>query len=201
MSNTAGSRTVEFFFDFGSPTTYLAATQLPRIAREAGAQLVWRPMLLGGVFKATGNTSPVTVPAKGRWMGQDIARWARRWGVPFTFNPHFPINTLTLMRGAAGLQLREPDRFSRYVDAVFRAMWVEPVNLGDLAVLAIMLQTAGFDPDAFTALVADPEVKARLQANTEEAVARGAFGAPSCFVGDQLFFGQDRLDFVREALG
>lgn len=193
------SKTIEFFFDFGSPTTYLAHTQLPRIAREAGAALVYRPMLLGGVFKATGNASPVMVPAKGRWMGQDIARWARRWGVPFRFNPSFPINTLTLMRGAAGLQMRQPERFSRYVDTVFEAMWVTPRNLGDAAVLATVLAEAGFDAEAFMALVADTEVKARLVANTEEAVTRGAFGAPSCFVGDQLFFGQDRLDFVREA--
>jgi 2-hydroxychromene-2-carboxylate isomerase len=156
-------------------------------------------MLLGGVFKATGNASPVTVPAKGRWMGQDIARWARRWGVPFTFNPHFPINTLTLMRGAAGLQLRRPQEFARYVDAVFQAMWVAPRNLGDAPVLTAMLAEAGFDAEAFLALVADPDVKARLIANTDEAVERGAFGAPSCFVGDELFFGQDRLDFVREA--
>jgi 2-hydroxychromene-2-carboxylate isomerase len=193
------SKTIEFFFDFGSPTTYLAHTQLPRIAREAGADLIYRPMLLGGVFKATGNASPVTVPAKGRWMGQDIARWARRWGVPFTFNPHFPINTLTLMRGAAGLQLRRPQEFARYVDAVFQAMWVAPRNLGDAPVLTAMLAEAGFDAEAFLALVADPDVKARLIANTDEAVERGAFGAPSCFVGDELFFGQDRLDFVREA--
>lgn len=195
MSN----KTIEFFFDFGSPTTYLAHTQLPRIARETGAALQYRPMLLGGVFKATGNTSPVTVPAKGRWMGDDIARWARRYGVPFTFNPHFPINTLTLMRGAAGLQMRQPQSFGRYADAVFDAMWVKPRNLGDAAVLAAVLGEAGLDADAFMALVGDPEVKAKLVANTEEAVARGVFGAPSCFVGDQMFFGQDRLDFVREA--
>jgi len=193
------SKTIEFFFDFGSPTTYLAHTQLPRIAREAGTELVYRPMLLGGVFKATGNASPVMVPAKGRWMGQDIARWARRWGVPFTFNPHFPINTLTLMRGAAGLQLRRPQDFARYVDTVFQAMWVAPRNLGDAAVLAVTLAEAGFDAEALLSLVADPDVKARLIANTDEAVARGAFGAPSCFVGDELYFGQDRLDFVREA--
>lgn len=193
------SKTIEFFFDFGSPTTYLAHTQLPRIAREARATLVYRPMLLGGVFKATGNASPVMVPAKGRWMGQDIARWARRWGVPFTFNPSFPINTLTLMRGAVGLQMRQPERFSRYIDTVFEAMWVTPRNLGDAAVLATVLAEAGFDAEAFMTMVADTEVKAKLVANTEEAVARGAFGAPSCFVGDQLFFGQDRLDFVREA--
>ena len=193
-------KTIEFFFDFGSPTTYLAHTQLPRIAAQAGAQLVYRPMLLGGVFKATGNASPVSVPAKGRWMGSDIARWAQRWGVPFSFNPHFPINTLTLMRGAAGLQLRQPEAFTRYADAVFNAMWAAPRNLGDAATLAALLVEAGFEPEAFLALVADPEVKARLAASTDEAVARGVFGAPTCFVGDQMFFGQDRLDFVADAL-
>ncbi len=194
------TRTVEYFFDFGSPTSYLAWTQLPKIAAETGAEIVWRPMLLGGVFKATGNASPVTVPAKGRWMNGDIARWAKRYGVPFRFNPHFPINTLTLMRGAAGLQMRQPDDLMRYLEVVHRAMWELPVNLGDPAVLADTLAAAGFDADAFMALVADPEVKARLVANTEEAVARGAFGAPTFFVGEAMFFGQDRLDFVREAL-
>lgn len=191
---------VEFFFDFGSPTSYLAYTQLPRIARECDAELAWRPMLLGGVFKATGNASPVTVPAKGRWMFDDIARHARRYGVPFAFNPAFPINTLTLMRGAAGLQMRQPDTFERYVDTIYRAMWETPRNLGDPDELAATLATAGFDADAFVALVGDAEVKARLIANTEEAVARGAFGAPTMFVGQQMFFGQDRLEFVREAL-
>jgi len=194
------SRTVEYFFDFGSPTSYLAWTQLPRIAAETGTGIVWRPMLLGGVFKATGNASPVTVPAKGRWMNGDIARWAKRYGVPFRFNPHFPINTLTLMRGAVGLQMRQPADFMRYVDLMHRAMWEAPVNLGDPAVLAETLTAAGFDAEAFTALVADPEVKARLVANTEEAVARGAFGAPTFFVGEEMFWGNDRLDFVEEAL-
>jgi 2-hydroxychromene-2-carboxylate isomerase len=193
------SRTIEFFFDFGSPTTYLAWTQLPRIAAECGATIEWRPMLLGGVFKATGNACPVTVPAKGRWMGQDIARWARHYGVPFAFNPHFPINTLTLMRGAVGVQLRRPQDFARYVEAVFRAMWVEPRNLGEPEVLAQTLAAAGFDA-GFTDIVADPEVKAALIANTEEAVRRGVFGAPTMFVGNEMFFGQDRLEFVREAL-
>lgn len=195
------SRTVEFFFDFGSPTSYLAFTQLPRIAAERGARIRWRPMLLGGVFKATGNASPVTVPAKGRWMGQDIARWARRYGVPFSFNPNFPINTLTLMRGAVGMQLRQPESFARYRDAVFAALWQDGRDLGDAAVLAATLADAGLDPQAFAALVADPEVKAGLIASTDEAVSRGVFGAPSFFVGDAMFFGQDRLDFVREALG
>ena len=194
------TQTLEFFFDFGSPTTYLAHTQLPRIAAECGATLVYRPMLLGGVFKATGNASPVTVPAKGRWMGQDITLWARRYGVPFAFNPHFPINTLTLMRGAAGLQWRQPEAFGAYVKAVFQAMWVAPRNLGDLNQLAALLASLGLSAEAFAALVADPEVKARLVANTDEAVARGVFGAPTCFVGEAMFFGQDRLDFVRAAL-
>lgn len=192
-------KTIEFWFDFGSPTTYLAHTQLPRIARETGAQLVYKPMLLGGVFKATGNASPVSVPAKGRWMNRDIARWAARYGVPFVFNPHFPINTLTLMRGAIGLQRRQPDAFARYVDTVFDAMWVKPRNLGEPTELAAVLATAGLDAEAFAALVADAQVKAALVAQTEEAVARGVFGAPTCFVGDEMFFGQDRLEFVREA--
>ncbi len=193
-------KTLEFHFDFGSPTAYLAYTQVPNIAADTGATLVWHPMLLGGVFKATGNASPVSVPAKGRWMGQDIARWAKRWGVPFAFNPHFPINTLPLMRGACGLLLRQPADFRRYADAVFQAMWVAPRNLGDAAELAAVLDSAGFDPDAFNALVADAEVKAKLVANTEASVARGVFGAPTCFVGSEMHFGQDRLDFVRQAL-
>ena len=193
-------KTVEFFFDFGSPTSYLAWTQLPKLAAEAGAQLVWRPMLLGGVFKATGNASPVTVPAKGRWMFQDMARWARRYGVELAMNPHFPINTLTLMRVATGLQLHRPAEFERYVGTVYRAMWASPSNLGDAQVFAQVLQRAGFDADALLALAGDAQVKARLAATTEEAVARGVFGAPTMFVGEQMFFGQDRLDFVREAL-
>ena len=157
-------------------------------------------MLLGGVFKATGNASPAMVPAKGRWMNQDMARWARRYGVPLAMNPFFPINTLTLMRGATGLQLRQPADFERYVETVYRAMWEAPCNMGDPAVLAQVLQRAGFDVEALLALVGDAEVKARLVATTEEAVARGVFGAPTVFVGEQMFFGQDRLDFVREAL-
>lgn len=194
------TRTVECFFDFGSPASYLAYTQLPAIAAATGATVAWRPMLLGGVFKATGNASPVTVPAKGRWMMGDLKRFARRYGVPFAFNPAFPVNTLALMRGATGVQLREPGRFTGYCDAVFRAMWAEPRAMGDAAVVAEVLSAAGFDPAAFEAMTADPEVKARLVATTEEAVARGVFGAPSCFVDGTLYFGQDRLDWVRDAL-
>ena len=193
-------KTIEFFFDFGSPTSYLAYTQLPKIAADAAATLAWRPMLLGGVFKATGNASPVSVPAKGKWMLSDLKLWARHYGVPLKFNPHFPINTLTLMRGAVGFQMRQPQEFERYVDVVYRALWESQLNLGDPAVLAVTLHEAGFDGEAFMALVSDPEVKAKLVGNTEEAVTRGVFGAPTCFVGEQMFFGQDRLEFVRAAL-
>ena len=194
------AKTLEFFFDFGSPTTYLAFTQLPQIARETGAQLVYKPLLLGGVFKATGNASPVTIAAKARWMGTDLPLWAQHYGVPFAFNPHFPINTLTLMRGACGVQMHAPHDFERYLQAVFHAMWIAPQNLGDAQVLTTVLEAAGFSAPTFMQWVADAEVKARLMANTEEAVARGAFGAPTIFVGEKLFFGQDRLDFVRKAL-
>lgn len=194
------SKTVEFFFDFGSPASYLAWTQLPAICRAAGATLVYRPMLLGGVFQATGNASPVTVPAKGKYMLTDLARFAQRYGVPMRFNPHFPINTLALMRGAVGVQLRDPARFDDFVTTMFRAMWVDGRNLADAATVGEVLAQAGFDPQAFLALTGDAAVKDALKANTAEAVNRGAFGAPTMFVDEQMFFGQDRLDFVREAL-
>jgi 2-hydroxychromene-2-carboxylate isomerase len=193
-------RAVEFFFDFGSPATYLAWTQLPRICAETEARLVYRPMLLGGVFQATGNASPVTVPAKGKYMLADLARYADRYGVPLRFNPHFPINTLVLMRGAVGMQMREPQRFADYLKVMFEAMWAEGRNMGDATVVAEVLAQAGFDASAVLALTVDPAVKDALKANTEEAVRRGAFGAPTFFVGDEMFFGQDRCEFVREAL-
>lgn len=194
------TKTVEFFFDFGSPSTYLAWTQLPALCAKAGAQLQYRPMLLGGVFQATGNASPIEIPAKGRYTMIDFQRFARRYGVPLEFNPYFPINTLTLMRGAIGIQMRQPERFEAYLAAIFKAMWQDKRNLGDPAVLAATLDAASFDPQALLALVGDQEVKDALKAATEEAVKRGVFGAPTCFVGNEMFFGQDRLDFVAEAL-
>jgi 2-hydroxychromene-2-carboxylate isomerase len=193
-------KTVEFHFDVGSPASYLAWTQLPRLARETGATVEYRPMLLGGVFQATGNRSPMEVPAKSRWMNEDLARFAQRYGVEFRLNPHFPINTLMLMRGALGLQMREPDRFVPYVDAVNRAIWVDGRNMNEPAQVAAALQQAGFDPQAVLALTQDPQVKDRLKAATQQAVERGVFGAPTFFVGEQMFWGQDRLDFVKEAL-
>lgn len=194
------SKTLEFFFDLGSPATYLAYTQLPALCAATGTQLVYKPMLLGGVFKATGNASPITVPAKGRYMFDDLARYARRYNVPLRFNPHFPINTLMLMRAITGIQLHHPERFQAFVDCLFHALWVDGRHIGDPAVVAAVLIEHGFDPDEVLALANDESVKAALKNNTEQAVQRGVFGAPSMFVGKQLFFGQDRLDFVREAL-
>jgi 2-hydroxychromene-2-carboxylate isomerase len=194
------SKSVEFFFDVGSPAAYLAWTQLPRIATDAGATLVWRPMLLGGVFKATGNTSPVTIPAKGRWLMADLARWAARYGVPLKMPTDFPINTLTLMRGAVGMQLKRPRDFQRYLSAVFEGVFAHGLAMGDPTVVAKVLNDAGFDPADFQALTGDAAVKQALIANTDEAVVRGVFGAPTMFVGDEMHFGQDRLDFVAAAL-
>jgi len=200
-ASTADTKRVEYFFDVGSPTSYLAFRQLPAIAASAGARIDWRPMLLGGVFKATGNASPAAVPAKGRYMNDDIVRWASRYGLPFRQNPHFPINTLTLMRGATGLQMRRPGDFAHYLEVVHRALWEEEKNLGDAGVLAATLAAADIDAALVLALVSDPEVKARLVATTEEAVERGVFGAPTFFVDGRMYFGQDRLGFVAEALG
>jgi len=188
----------EFFFDFGSPASYLAYTQMDGVAKRTGAEIVWRPMLLGGVFKATGNASPAMVPAKGKWMNADLARFARRYGVDFNRNPFFPVNTLVMMRGAAAFE--GTPQFRPYVDAMFRAMWVDGKNMNDLPTAAGVLKAAGFDPADFMAKAESQGAKDRLKATTEEAVARGVFGAPTTFVGDHMFFGQDRLDFVEEAL-
>ena len=194
------TKSVEFFFDLGSPATYLAYTQLPGICEQTGSELIYRPMLLGGVFKATGNASPATIAAKGRYMFVDLSRYANRYGVAFRLNPHFPINTLLLMRAVTGVQMHHPERFLDFIDCLFRALWVEGRNLNDPATVAAVLGEHGFDPQAVLALAADEEVKAALKDKTEQAIARGVFGAPSMFVDDQLYFGQDRLDFVREAL-
>jgi 2-hydroxychromene-2-carboxylate isomerase len=194
------SKTVEFLFDLGSPTTYLAYTQLPAICEQTDSQLIYIPILLGGVFKATGNASPATIPAKGRHMIQDLDRYARRYGVPLKFNPHFPINTLMLMRAVTGIQLHHPERFIAFIDCLFNALWVDGRNLNDPANVAAVLSGNGFDPNEVLALTADETVKAKLKDNTEKAVQRGVFGVPSMFVDNQLYFGQDRLDFVLEAL-
>ena len=193
------TKIVEFFYDFGSPTVYLAATQLPTIAGTVGATIDWRPMLLGGVFKSTGNQSPVAVAAKAVYMNDDLQRFAKRYEVPFRFNPHFPINTLALMRGAVAYK-DDAVASSTYRDAIFTAIWVNARNLNEPDVMGQVLGDAGLDPAELMNRIGEQTVKDQLIANTEEAVNRGVFGAPTFFVGDQMFFGQDRLDFVTEAL-
>lgn len=191
-------RRLEFFYDYVSPFSYLANSQLSSLVERTGAELVYRPFFLGGVMQATGNQPPATLPARAKYMPKDIARWARRYGVPFAFNPNFPINTLQAMRAALAAQ--EQGVFPAYHAALFRAAWVEPVNLGDAATLRDVIAKAGLDAERILARAGADEIKERLKANTAEAVERGAFGAPTLFVGDEMFFGNDRFDFVEEAL-
>jgi 2-hydroxychromene-2-carboxylate isomerase len=193
-------KSFEFWFDFGSPASYLAWTQIPDIEATTGAAAMLKPMLLGGVFQATGNHSPVTIPAKGKYTFVDFARYAKRYGVPLNHNPHFPINTLMLMRGAIGLQMTDEARFMDYCRAVFNAIWVDSLNMNDPTVVGKTLQQAGFDAQALVALANDQNIKDSLKAVTQIAVERGVFGAPTFFVGDQMFWGQDRIEFVKEAL-
>ena len=192
------TKTVEFLFDFGSPTSFLAYKQLPKIAARHGARIMWTPILLGGVFKATGNTSPAMVPAKARYMNGDLARFAKRYGIVLNFNSHFPVNTLPLMRGAVAYQ--STPQFDIYVNAMFDAMWAHPRNLNDQNEITHVLKDIRIDPSDFLARIERADVKEKLKANTEGAVARGVFGAPTFFVNGEMFFGQDRLDFVEEHL-
>ena len=192
------ARTLEFYFDYGSPYSYLADTQVEAIAQRAGATLQRKPMLLGGVFKATGNASPMTVALKSKWSAFDMPLWARHYGVPFLRNPFFPVNTLALMRGAAAAQI--DGLFERYHPAIYKAMWVDGRNLNDIDEIAAVLTAAGLDATKFGKRIQDQDVKDRLKATTDEAVARGVFGAPTCFVDNMMFFGNDRLPFVELAL-
>lgn len=193
------NKQLDFYFDFGSPTAYLAYKRLGQLSDRYGLQVTPKPMLLGGVFKATGNTSPVAIPAKGAYMLQyDLPRFARRYGVPLTFNPHFPINTLNLMRGA--LAARQLDCLAPYMAAVYDATWIDGADMGDPDTVAGVLRDAGLDARALLDLSQDPGIKAALASATEEAVARGVFGAPTLFMDGEMYFGQDRLDFIEEAL-
>lgn len=194
------SKQVEFLFDVGSPYSYLAYKQLPKIAAAQGAQILWTPVLLGGIFQATGNHSPAEIPAKGLHSNIDLQRWAQHFGVAIEMNPNFPINTLQLMRGAVGMQMRGEAEFHTYLDAVFNAMFGKPKNMGQPDVVASVLTDAGIDPALFLTLVNDPAVKDALKKNTTEAVQRGVFGAPTFFVNGDMYWGQDRLHFVEAAL-
>jgi len=190
--------TARFLFDVGSPTAYLAWNRLPGMAARTGAVIDPVPILLGAIFKATGNAPPGTVAAKGRWMADDMTLWARRDGTPFAMNPRFPINTTRMMRGCVAAGHR--GEFQAYTDAVFAGMWRDARDMGDLAVLAAVLSEAGLDAAAYAAAIDSQPVKDELRQNTESAVAAGVFGAPSFLVDDRLFFGQDRTEFVELAL-
>lgn len=189
---------VEYFFDYVSPFAYLADTQLPALFARTRAEVVYRPFFLGGVMQASKNSPPITVPNKGRYMFTDIQRWAKRYGVPANPNPHFPVNTLNAMRAAVAA-VDEP-KFADFHKAMFRGVWVDGQNLADEAVLKGVIDAAGLDGAALLARSKDQAVKDTLRKNSEEAVERGAFGAPTFFVGDEMFWGNDRLDFLEETL-
>jgi 2-hydroxychromene-2-carboxylate isomerase len=192
------TKSVEFFYDYASPFSYLADCQLPAIAARRGAEIVYRPAILGALIVESGNQPPPTVPAKMKYLNADMRRWATRLNVPFAPNPAFPVRSITLMRAA--LVAQDTGVFPRFHQAMWRAMWVDAANLGDPAVLADVLTRADLDAEAIIKSTQDDRVKARLKANCDEALARGAFGLPTFFIGDEMFFGNDRLDFVDEAL-
>ena len=198
MKGNHMTKQVEFLFDVGSPTAYLAYTQLPGIAASAGADIVWQPILLGGLFKAVGNQSPAFLAPKSAWMASDLPRFANRYGVPFQQNKYFPINTLALMRGAVAAN--EDGILEEYLAAVFPAMWVQSKKMDEFDVVGETLQSGGIDSERLFTRIGEQSIKDKLKANTKDAAERGAFGAPTFFVGKDMFFGQDRLDFVAEAL-
>ena len=193
---------VEFFYDFTSPTAYLAWRRLPGVLERTGATVKYRPMFLGGVMQTTGNRPPGTLPQKAKWMAEDLQRWAKKYNTPYKPNPHFPMMTLMVQR-AAQEWVERPD-FDKYLAAIFSAAWQDQKNIADKTVLAEVLTTAGFSPEEFFAATENPANKEKLKATTDEAVARGVFGAPTFFVqtpdGEEMHFGQDRLDFVEDAL-
>lgn len=192
-------KTLEFYYDFGSPAAYLAHRRLDQLADQYALDVIYKPMLLGGVFKAVGNNSPITIPAKGQYlMVHDLPRFARRYGVELNPNPFFPINTLSLMRTAIAAE--QLGCASALIEAVYSAIWIQSKNMGDVDVAAAVLAEHALDVQALSSLAQSPDVKAELIARTNAAVARGIFGAPTLFMDNEMYFGQDRLDFVEEAL-
>ena len=191
---------LEFFFDYGSPYSYLANTQLLGLSQRTNCVVKYRPMLLGGVFKATGNRSPAAEPVESKrlYQGVEMQRWVSHYDVPFFYNPFFPINTLRVMRMAhAATQMNVFDKFHA---TVFSAMWERGKNLGDIEILIAELIHAGLDGDSLAKMSEEASVKQSLLATSEEAVKRGAFGAPTFFCGGEMYFGNDRLQFVEKAL-
>ncbi len=185
------STKVEFFYDYVSVYSYLANSQLGKLA---GAEIVYRPMFLGAVMEATGNRPPGTVKAKGKYLQVDIKRWAERYSLTFKMNPVFPQNTLKALRLA--LVAQKNGAFDVLHQALFDAMWVHEKNLNDKEVLAEIATNAALALED----IEDVAIKDELKVNTNEACERGAFGAPTFFVGDQMFFGNDRFDFINDAL-
>ena len=196
------TKTIEFLFDFGGPNSYLAHKMLPDLCARIGAQVIYTPILLGGLFKLTNNQAPLIryaeTPAKQKYETLEFARFVKAHNLPFRMNPHFPINSITLMRGAVAAQ--HLGCFMPYVEAIMAAMWEDGANTGDLAVVKEVLDKAGLDSTAILTKAEDPEVKAALTTNTEAAAARGAFGVPTFFVGDEMFWGKERLAQVETAL-
>ena len=194
---------VEFHFDFGSPNAYLSHLVIPEIEARTGVSFRYVPVLLGGVFKATGNASPAVtlqgIKNKGEYQGLEMQRFIAKHGITsFQSNPHFPVNTLQVMRGAIAAQ--RLGCFERYVDEVYRHMWSEPKKMDEPDVIRAALAESGLPVDDLMAAMQDPEVKQELIRNTEDSVSRGVFGSPSFFVGDELYFGKDRLRDVEEEI-
>ena len=193
----------EFHFDFGSPNAYLSHLVIPAIEARTSVTFRYVPVLLGGVFKATNNVSPMVslqgIRNKPEYQRIETERFVRQHNITeYNSNPHFPVNTLQIMRGAV---FAEREGFlGRYVEAVYRHMWVEGKKMDDAEVIAAALQEADLPAQQIVAGVQQPEVKAALIANTESAVERGVFGSPSFFVGDELFFGKDKLRDVEEEI-
>lgn len=191
--------TIDFYYDFGSPTAYLAHKRFDHFREQYDVEINYRPMLLGAIHKAAKNLPPITVPRKAMYMLQhDLPRFVKRYQVPFKMNTNFPINTLPLMRGtfaAAKLGVS-----TEYVNAVFDAFWIDGANLGDPEVVQQVLVDNNLPADELLALTQGPEIKQQLIDATEAAVKRNCFGAPTMFVGKEMFFGQDRLDFIEETL-
>ncbi|HEY5288494.1 MAG TPA: 2-hydroxychromene-2-carboxylate isomerase, partial [Caulobacteraceae bacterium] len=185
------TKTVEFLFDFGSPNAYLAHRVIPAIEARTGAAFIYTPVLLGGVFKATGNRSPMeafaAIPAKLAYEALETRRFVALHGLTrYRLNANFPVNTLAIMRGAEAA--RDLDVFAAYVEAVFAAMWEGGRKMDDPAVVAETLSASGLPAERLMALAQDQAVKDRLLANTQRAVERGVFGSPSFFVGGELYF-------------
>jgi 2-hydroxychromene-2-carboxylate isomerase len=194
---------VEFHFDFGSPNAYLAHVVIPGIAQRTGAKFEYVPVLLGGVFKLTNNRSPAEslqgIKNKPEYEALERERFVKRHAITrFAMNPFFPVNTLLIMRGAVAAQIE--GSLERYVDAVFRHMWAEPKKMDEPDVVRAALEGSGLDAAHLLARTQDQEVKDRLLKNTQDSVARGTFGSPTFFVGEEIFFGKDRLRDVEEEI-